>query len=203
MSTAFKFTDTAPSDQLITDIQQLNAFSSDEMLREFITVSLLSLSSASRQTYETKLEAFAETNGIKLKALRNTSRGVIFFFNQAIGRNLGGQQISQDLEQLGLKTDKASLLAEVWIAQYGALSSARIQNTLKYNNLVDMEWKFGVTASSDEVDSIGACFLQLKLTINTGGDNNEVVVMELSLAQFYAFLKEMQAASAVCNYHSK
>lgn len=32
-----------------------------------------------------------------------------------------------------------------------------------------MEWKFGVTASTNEIDKLGNAFLQLKLTLNDGG----------------------------------
>jgi hypothetical protein len=36
------------------------------------------------------------------------------------------------------------------------------------SQLVDMEWKFGVTASTSEIDKIGNPFLQLKLVLNVG-----------------------------------
>ena len=76
-----------------------------------------------------------------------------------------------------------------------------------------------VTASTDEVGKVGACFLQLKLVIDRGNQQRESVLMgrsffflsrlpcavlalipcacfaELSLPQFYQFLQQMQAAS--------
>ena len=36
------------------------------------------------------------------------------------------------------------------------------------NQLVDMEWKFGVTASTNQIDKLGNAFLQLKLVYNRG-----------------------------------
>ena len=44
------------------------------------------------------------------------------------------------------------------------------------NQLVDMEWKFGVTASNNEIDKFGNVFLQLKLILNKG-DNLETCFM--------------------------
>lgn len=41
--------------------------------------------------------------------------------------------------------------------------------SLMISQLVDMEWNFGVTASSNYIDKLGNAFLQLKLVYNTGG----------------------------------
>lgn len=49
------------------------------------------------------------------------------------------------------------------------------------NNLVDMEWKFGVTASTDELRQVGSTFLQLKLTIDKGGEARYVATRRSSL----------------------
>ena len=35
--------------------------------------------------------------------------------------------------------------------------------TLMISQLIDMEWKFGVTASTNTIDKFGNAFLQLKL----------------------------------------
>jgi hypothetical protein len=37
------------------------------------------------------------------------------------------------------------------------------------SQLVDMEWNFGVTASTNYIDKLGSAFLQLKLVYNNGG----------------------------------
>lgn len=59
------------------------------------------------------------------------------------------------------------------------------------NQLVDLEWKFGVTSSSSEMWRVGNTFLQLKLIINKAGQHQDVY-MELTLPQFYDFLHEME-----------
>ena len=55
------------------------------------------------------------------------------------------------------------------------------------NPLVDMEWKFGVTAASSDMKVVGNSFLQLKLVVDKGG-KKEDVYMELTLPQFYSIL---------------
>lgn len=58
--------------------------------------------------------------------------------------------------------------------------------TLSVNQLVDMEWRFGVTASSNEVQRVGSSFLQLRLLINKGNAKEEVFMGEFGcVLQFY------------------
>ena len=70
--------------------------------------------------------------------------------------------------------------------------------SLNYHQVIDMDWKFGVTASSDELNEIGACFLHLKLTIDQGNNQYKNILMEMSLKQFYQFFQQMQKASREC-----
>eukprot|EP00010_Vexillifera_abyssalis_P007099 CAMPEP_0201547374 /NCGR_PEP_ID=MMETSP0173_2-20130828/3856_1 /ASSEMBLY_ACC=CAM_ASM_000268 /TAXON_ID=218659 /ORGANISM="Vexillifera sp., Strain DIVA3 564/2" /LENGTH=94 /DNA_ID=CAMNT_0047956403 /DNA_START=19 /DNA_END=303 /DNA_ORIENTATION=- len=87
------------------------------------------------------------------------------------------------------------------MAQVAATSSGTVEQealsteTLMVNELIDMEWKFGITASTESVDHAGHSFLQLKLVLDKG-QKTEIVNMELSLSQFYAFLQEMEKAQA-------
>jgi hypothetical protein len=64
--------------------------------------------------------------------------------------------------------------------------------------LVGLEWKFGVTASSDELQAVGSSFVLVRLRLAPKqGDGEELTVpMELTLPQFYAFLHELEKAKA-------
>ncbi len=64
------------------------------------------------------------------------------------------------------------------------LSESMIEKTLKVNELVDMEWRFGVTAANDELQQVGKVFLQLKLTIDRGG-RRETVPMGIFVCLFH------------------
>jgi len=75
------------------------------------------------------------------------------------------------------------------------MSTESLKQTLSMNQLVDMEWKFGVTAASSETNKVSNSFLQLKLVVNKG-NVRENVYMELTLPQFYSFLHEMEKARA-------
>ena len=55
-----------------------------------------------------------------------------------------------------------------------AISRSAMSQTLTVNQLVDMEWRFGVTASSSELQRVGTSFLQLKFLVNKGNKQEEV-----------------------------
>uniref|UniRef100_A0A673HK76 COMM domain-containing protein 7-like n=1 Tax=Sinocyclocheilus rhinocerous TaxID=307959 RepID=A0A673HK76_9TELE len=82
-----------------------------------------------------------------------------------------------------------------WRIHYPVLSRLAVGQTLMVNQLVDMEWKFGVTVGTSELQKTGNIFLQLKLVIRKG-NMTENVYMELTLPQFYNFLHEMECAKA-------
>ena len=113
--------------------------------------------------------------------------------------NLSQGQFKEDLVSLGLSGEKADLYSEQYGSNLVGLSREALGQTLMVNQLVDMDWKFGVTAASSEVNKVGNTFLQLKLVINKG-NKTEDVFMELSLPQFYSFLHDMEKARTSLEY---
>ncbi|KAM4652616.1 microtubule-associated protein RP/EB family member 1-like [Discoglossus pictus] len=75
------------------------------------------------------------------------------------------------------------------------LAHMAIGQTLSINQLLDMEWKFGVTAASSELEKAGSIFLQMKMIIKKD-HVPEAVYVELTLPQFYSFLHEMERAKS-------
>ena len=57
--------------------------------------------------------------------------------------------------------------------------------------LTDLQWSFGVSASSSEHAAVGATFVQLML--KTQQQNTHC---EMSLANFYDFIHELESAKA-------
>ncbi|XP_072735461.1 COMM domain-containing protein 7 isoform X3 [Ciconia boyciana] len=109
----------------------------------------------------------------------------------ALKRNLSSEQVRADFIALGLSEEKASYFAEQWKVNSPTLTRLAVGQTLMINQLIDMEWKFGVTAGSSELEKVGSIFLQLKLVIKKG-TQMENVYIELTLPQFYSFLHEME-----------
>lgn len=65
---------------------------------------------------------------------------------------------------------------------------------------MDLDWSFGVTASSDDCNRIGKTYIQLKLSIEEDNindneqnkQNRKTIFLELSVEQFYKFLASLE-----------
>ncbi len=191
-ATTFKFLpDESPQPQLFTDVQNLNAFD-ETQLAQFTSVTLAFL--AQKEDSRTRMEQFSADHKINLRALENTIQGVLYFFSESLRRTLKQSEVKSDLLKLGLQETKAEILAASYQKEFSSLTVSLIDSTLKINQLVDMEWKFGVTAGTSELSDAGTCFLQLRLVTMKDG-KRESVLMEMTLPQFYSFLTNMQKAA--------
>ncbi|KAK7499551.1 hypothetical protein BaRGS_00009203 [Batillaria attramentaria] len=201
MATTFHFSRETPPDSMFSDFQALSKFQNEQFneLTQYVFLFLTEPSKSSRLM--SQLEEFAQQNGVGVSALKNVVKSLLALPNYALKKSLTPNQLQEDLINLGLSEDKASYFVEQFQANQVALSRGALDLTLMVNQLVDMEWKFGVTASSSELDRVGNTFLQLKLVINTGSGTKNVY-MELSLPQFYSFLHEMEKAKASLEYLS-
>lgn len=79
-----------------------------------------------------------------------------------------------DLVKLGVEEKLANVVVSKWSRQKSAIGSVAIINTLKVNQLVDMQWRFGLTTSSSEVSKTRSTFLQMKLTLDMGNATKEI-----------------------------
>ncbi|KAF7997360.1 hypothetical protein HCN44_005637 [Aphidius gifuensis] len=61
------------------------------------------------------------------------------------------------------------------------------------SKIIDVSWKFGVTAASSESDKVGKTFLQLRLILDNDGTREDVFT-EMTLSQFYKFLHDLEKA---------
>uniref|UniRef100_A0A8C5KA33 COMM domain containing 7 n=1 Tax=Jaculus jaculus TaxID=51337 RepID=A0A8C5KA33_JACJA len=109
----------------------------------------------------------------------------------ALKRSLTSEQVRTDFISLGLNEEKATYFSEKWKQSAPSLVRWAMGQTLMINQLVDMEWRFGVTSGSSELEKVGSIFLQLKLVVKKG-NQTENLYIELTLPQFYSFLHEME-----------
>ncbi|XP_005095878.1 COMM domain-containing protein 7 [Aplysia californica] len=199
MAATFHFSKETPPDSMFSDFQSLNKFQNELFghLVDYAFQFLLEPSKSSRLM--SQLEDFAQENGVGVGALRNVFKSLVSLPNVALKKSLSPSQVQEDLRNLGLSEEKAQMVSGHFEANLGSLSRGALGQTLMVNQLVDIEWKFGVTASSSELDKVGNTFLQLKLVINTGNGMKNVF-LELTLPQFYSFLHEMEKAKASLEY---
>ncbi|KAL6076342.1 COMM domain-containing protein 7 [Balamuthia mandrillaris] len=197
----FRFVQGDPDESLFADLKPLNSFS-EEQFHEFISLIMRFMGGGTSEAFMEGVSEFAESNGISLNALKNTLRGALVFFKGALKNNLTPAYVKEDLVQLGIAEEKAEEAAQLWKSHFINISRAASNSTLMVNELVDLEWRFGVTSATSEVFRVGTSFLQLKLALNKGGDKTEYVNMELTLPQFYQFFHEMEKAKMNLDFFS-
>ena len=179
-----------------TDIQTLNRFPADPFT-DFVKLVFQFLISP-KQADETleELDTFASSIGANASTMKNLVKPLLTFLRDAARKSLSQVQLVGNLERMGLSSEKCEVISEAWSKNFVALCKSVVSQTFKINELVDMEWKFGVTAATSDKDQVGRSFLQLKLVVDKGGETPENVHMELSLPQFYSFLHEMEKAKS-------
>ncbi|XP_053338117.1 COMM domain-containing protein 7 [Clarias gariepinus] len=186
--------DTLP-DSVSSDFQTLNKFSEQQFLSLTDLLYQFLLEPKESERFLTQLSEFAGENGMAAGPLRSLMKSILLLPHGAIKKNLTAEQVKEDLLSLGLTEDKANYFSDQWRIHYPVLSRLAVAQTLMVNQLVDMEWKFGVTVGTSELQKAGNIFLQLKLVLRKG-NATESVYMELTLPQFYNFLHEMERAKA-------
>ena len=193
----------AADPQLKADIQKVNGFS-EEQLAAFVQVLLRFVCAHTTNAGAALLEdirSFADAHGVNARVLKNAVRSLLLFFQGALKHNMTPSQVEGDLAALGLGAAAAAAVAQQWRGAASGLAAGVAAQALSVDRLVDMEWRFGVTASTSELGSVGATFLQLKLRLEgRDGGAPRAVHLELTLPQFYEFLAKMEKYQAYVDY---
>ncbi|XP_022350367.1 COMM domain-containing protein 7 isoform X2 [Enhydra lutris kenyoni] len=170
------------------DMQQLNQLGAQfsaltEVLFHFLT------EPKEVERFLSQLSEFATTNQISLGPLRSIVKSLLLVPNGALKKSLTADQVRTDLITLGLSEEKATYFSEKWKQSAPTLARWAIGHTLMINQLVDMEWKFGVTSGSSELEKVGSIFLQLKLVVKKGNQTENLYIgeSEFLLEPFHFF----------------
>ncbi|XP_023239830.1 COMM domain-containing protein 7-like [Centruroides vittatus] len=201
MATTLHVCKGTPTETLFNDFQTLNKLNKDQFCR-LTDIVLQFLTSKQQSQLLDKLEAYCNEESLNLAGLKNIIKSFLFVPKEAIKKGISVAQLREDLQKLGLNEDKIDYLANKWNKDYSEIAKMHLNELVMVNRLVDMEWKFGVTAASSELNKVGNTFLQLKLVIDQGNNRLQNVYLELSLSQFYSFLHEMERARASLEYLS-
>jgi hypothetical protein len=160
---------------------------------ELIFTFLIKPNQASRMM--SRVETFGEEIGVNPTALQGLIRSWMTFLRTAQKNNSTPKAVLDEVKSIGLAEDKAKYVAKLYKKNVVALSRAVVGRTLQVNHLTDMEWRFGVVSGSSELRKAGSTFLQMKMTVNNGAESEDVWT-ELTLPQFFEFMKEMHKAKA-------
>jgi hypothetical protein len=108
--------------------------------------------------------------------------------------------IEEKCKVVELSQSAILVILSLWKKYSFQITSALVARTISKNKLIDLDWNFGVTASSDDSDHVGKTYLQLKLTIDEGDNIHKVLFLELTLEQFYKFLASMEKCRSYLDF---
>lgn len=141
------------------------------------------------------MTTFANDNGIPISSLQSPLRSILIFLRGALRYRITPAQLQSDLQQFGMSDSAVEEITKMWKASISSISLAVSSQTLHVNQLVDLDWKFGVTSAGSEMFKIGSTFLQLRMSIDKGdGGPSTPLHFEMTLPQFYDFVHEIEQA---------
>jgi len=184
------------------EIQGLNTLNEDKfssLIEEVL--SFIAGESDAEKLKETISNFCKQDSSLSQQSIIRAVSSLVLFFREGVKTHLNVSGLKEELVNKGLLENYASTVASKWKQKFVELSRATAATqTLMVNQLVDIEWKFGVTASNNDLSKAGTTFLQLKLVLDKGDETTENAHMELSLSQFYQFLHELQKAKSNLDY---
>lgn len=145
---------------------------------------------------------FSDHCGIELSNIEPCIKSLLRICKDSVKAGRTVVQLQEEMVSLGMAEKQADILVKEWEAHYSFLAQINSEDTVVVNQLLDMEWKFGVCSASSELNTVGNVFLQMKLEIEDSVSGSRSVRFELSLPEFYAFLHEMERIRASLDYLS-
>jgi hypothetical protein len=120
----------------------------------------------------------------------------------AIKDGLSVAELSNRCKSMEISPSLTNPILQTWQNNSSAIAMSLLSKTLKANQLVDLDWNFGVTAATDDCNHMSKTFLQLKFTIDNGEEGLKNIFLELSLEQFYNFLSQMKSCKSYLDFVS-
>lgn len=182
--------------QLALDFVNFQALNAKQV--SALTELLLNFLVDGRGDFQAGLSAFAESHKVDTKALKVLVRGMLLFLQSGIREGWNAPQLENRCVALGIDAKVIAVLVDRWQQSSTQMVTSILSRTVGANRLIDMDWSFGVTASTDDCDQVGKTFLQLKLTLENGGGEggHSVHFLELGLDQFYHVLATLEFVSS-------
>jgi len=102
---------------------------------------------------------------------KEITKWIIKIISLTLRQNIDEQALTKHfMSSFGIDEHKSSILKDLCSKHWSKLRAKLENQDLMISQLVDMEWNFGVTASTNYIDKLGNAFLQLKLVYNKGGN---------------------------------
>jgi len=185
---AFNFlpTNYALTDQVLESLREVSVLDEGTAL-DLCRVCLQALEQATPQTVDLKVR----------KATEAQVAAMLLFFKLATRKLTTSAALGTDLRNLGFSEALTGKILALWEGEKRKVWVSAISKNLAASQLVDMEWKFGVTARSWQRSDGGDCFIHLKLVVLDLERKEKTVFMELTLKEFYQLYGELERVKSI------
>lgn len=139
---------------------------------------------------------------LPVKQREKSAKLLLLFFKFAGKKVLSRVKVEEDLSKLGFDEGVVARIGEMWEEQKIGVCKVLISQMGTAFNLLDLEWKFGVTVGNKIVDSKGECFIQIKMVVQDAEMKINEIFMELTPAQFYELYGELEKIKSIMDIHS-
>lgn len=188
---SFNFTNDTPTKEFFAVVELINQLSKQQYGEIFNSAFILIDNPDLATEIDTLLYACSDRSNVDTASLRDILRVLLIISKEARRNMLTSGQLYSDMLKLKMDSACASAFCQAWKQNF--LQSQDAFDAIPPKRLLDVDWKFGVTASSDALARVGNCYLQLKMVVAKGSES-ENVLMELSIPQFFEFMHEMEKA---------
>lgn len=109
------------------------------------------------------------------------------------------QDLAKFLTLSGLRKEIVNIIISQSEHIRKLVSSRMLQNNPR-EQLIDLQWKFGVVAGSSSEGEAGRTFVQVKIVSKSPSGAVKAHHVEMSLKKFYDFLHQLEKAKATLEY---
>ena len=141
-------------DELLKKDLNLLTNLTNKQLNELINCIIHFLIDTKGTELQDKLSVFSETYGIGGSPLKTMVRSSLLFLQRGVRGGWLTDQMRSACEGMGLNAECSEVIASCWDQHSSNLSSSLLSKMVSANQLMDVDWIFGVTAASDDSDQV-------------------------------------------------
>lgn len=139
---------------------------------------------------------------LSLKLKQKVARDFLLFFKFAGKKVLPKERLEEDLKNLGFTDDLAGKIGAMWESKRTEVVKAILSEVGASHELIDVEWKFGVTVGNKLVEDKGESFIQIKLVVAELNGKHKDIYFEVTPRQFYELYGEIEKVKTIMEIHS-
>lgn len=126
----------------------------NEYIDKLVNMVIEFMISKNAVAFQKSLETFAGYGVLAPPTLKLVSRAFIILFEGGMKDGWSATQLHDKCIHMNIDGDKCEVIKSVWQKHSSHMASTLLAKTIAANELIDVDWSFGVTASSSDCDQV-------------------------------------------------